>query len=468
MCWFTPWFLVIIRPIATLTPYRTALTLGIFVLAVIYFSRILDLLQLDLPHQRVVLIVAVVVTIVLIIRSLLYPGGGWLDLGWLGKAGESFLSFYSLPAEVRISAMALFLWWRGISIGQRNLTFQGVAFSFRLGVLLLVFSTPLLSTVAAYDSTAFVLLFFFFSLLAVAVARVEEVNRAKGGVGAPFNVAWLTILLGSIAAILLMASLISRVYSPEGFARLFRWLQPAFDLLMRALEYILPLLLRPLEPLLQWLIRVLQGLFKSLAQNTEIFESFKGWPAPDLPKAEPIKVPRLLIDALRYVCLGLAGAIILATLALTLRERRAKRRRGAEIRESLWSSAALAEGVLNSLHGGWDRLRDLAGLVGRFGPGMRLYAAVSIRKIYANMARLAARQGFPRQPAQTPYEYLPTLGLAFPGCQAEATTITEAYVRVHYGEVPESIEDLQRIRECWQKIRSSCRDVKRKDIKRKT
>jgi hypothetical protein len=84
---------------------------------------------------------------------------------------------------------------------------------------------------------------------------------------------------------------------------------------------------------------------------------------------------------------------------------------------------------------------------------MRLYAAVSIRKIYANMARLAERQGFPRQPAQTPYEYLPALGLAFPDCQAEAAAITEAYVKVHYGEVPESLRELQHIRECWQQIR---------------
>jgi len=99
--------------------------------------------------------------------------------------------------------------------------------------------------------------------------------------------------------------------------------------------------------------------------------------------------------------------------------------------------------------------------VGRFGPGTRLYAAVSIRKIYANMARLAASQGFPRQPAQTPYEYMPALGLAFPDCRAEVTAITEAYVDVHYGEVPENVGDLQRIREYWQKIHSSYRDVKR-------
>jgi hypothetical protein len=460
MCWFTPWFSMITRSAAAPTLYGTALTLGVLVLTVVYFSRILDRLQLDLLYQRVILIVTVAITTALIMRFLLYPSYSLLDFGWLGKAGESLLYFYSLPPEVGVSAIALFLWWRGVSIGQRNLTFQRVAFSFRLGVLLLVFSAPLLSILVAYDSAApvlspvevFILPFFFFSLLAVALARVEEVNRAKGGVGAPFNFSWLAILLGSIVTVLVAAWLISQAYSIEGFAQVLRWLRPVFNPLLRVVEYILNLLFKLLTPLLEWLARIFRGAFETFAQNIEGIEIPQPLPPENLRSAEPIKPPRLLVDALRYVCLGLIGVGILVGLALGLRRRLDRQRRGSETRESLWSSAVFADGMLNSLRDGWDRFRDIAGLVGRFGPGMRLYAAVSIRKIYANMARLAERQGFPRQPAQTPYEYLPTLGLAFPDCQVEATAITEAYVNVHYGEVPESLKDLQHIRECWEQI----------------
>jgi hypothetical protein len=461
MCWFTPWSLVIARQAVVLTPHSTALTLGILVLAVLYFGRILNRLRFDLLYQRAILIVVVVITIALTMHSLLYPSYGWLDLGWLGKAGKALLSFYLLPPEAGISAIAVFLWWRGISISQRNLTFQGVAFSFRLGVLLLIVSAPLLSILMAYDATVFILLFFFFSLMAVALARVEEVSRAKGGVGAPFNFAWLATVIGSIAAVLVTALLISQVYSIEGFAQVLRWLQPVFDLLLRIMEYVLMLLFRLLSPLLQWLVRIIQGVFEILSRNIRGFESLRPLPPTDLSRAEPIQPPRLLVDALRYVCLGFTVAGILAALALTLRQRLDKQRKGDEVRESLWSSAVFAKGMLSSLRDGWDRLRDLAGLVGRFGPGLRLYAAVSIRKIYANMARLAASRGFPRQPAQTPYEYMPALGLAFPDCQAEAIVITEAYVRVHYGELPESIRELQRIQECWRQIHSMYKNVKR-------
>jgi hypothetical protein len=454
MCWFTPWSFVITHQAVDITPYGTALILGLFVLAVVYSRRILDRLQIDLLYQRVLLVIAVLVTLPLMIHFVLYHNYGWFDLGWIGKAGRSFLSFYSLPPEVGVSAIVLFLWWRGISISQRNLSFQGVAFSFRLGVLLLVFSVSLLSTFVVPVSTAFILLFFFFSLLAVALARVEEVNQVRGGVGAPFNFTWLAILLGSIATVLVSAWLISQVYSIEGFSQALRWLQPVFDPLMKAVGNIILLLLRLLDPLLRWLAKVLQGVLNNLAQNIKGYENL-GPPPQDFPNAEPVKPPRLVIDALRYICLGTTVAAILAALALVLRQRRERQRRGDEIRESLWSSEVFTEGVLNSMRAGWGRLRDLAGLVGRFGPGLRLYAAVSIRKIYANMTRLAATQGFPRQPAQTPYEYLPVLGLAFPNCQAEVMAITEAYVKVHYGEVPETPRDLQRIQECWRQIQSS-------------
>jgi len=462
MCWFTPWAFVIARQVVTLSPYVTALLLGVVVLAVMYFRRILNRLHIDLSYQRVILIGLMLVSAPLVIHLVVYPDYGWLDLGWLKVAGKSFIAFYSLPVEVGVLLIILFLWWRGISIGQRNLSFQGVAFSFRLGVLLVAFSAPWLPTYGAYDLATFIVLFFFFSLTAVALARVEEVNRAKGGVGAPFNLAWLAILLGSTAAVLGGAWLISRIYSIESFSQVLRWSQPVFvPLLQVGLRFLL-LMFRLLSPVLLWLFRIFQELVEVFARNIEVLEQFESLASEPLSKAEPTGQLHWLVDALRYTCLGVIGVGVLVALALTLRRRLDRQQQGDEVRESLWSSEVFTRGVMSSLREGWGRLRELTGLMGRFGPGMRFYAAVSIRKIYANMARLAARHGFPRQPAQTPYEYLSTLGLAFPDCQAEATAITEAYVKVHYGEVPESLRDLQHIREYWQKIQSSCGGVKRK------
>jgi hypothetical protein len=42
---------------------------------------------------------------------------------------------------------------------------------------------------------------------------------------------------------------------------------------------------------------------------------------------------------------------------------------------------------------------------------------------------------------------------AFPENHAELSRVTEAYVAVHYGEVPERPEDLAAVRVAWEGIR---------------
>ncbi|MCL7455348.1 MAG: DUF4129 domain-containing protein, partial [Anaerolineae bacterium] len=54
---------------------------------------------------------------------------------------------------------------------------------------------------------------------------------------------------------------------------------------------------------------------------------------------------------------------------------------------------------------------------------------------------------------QTPYEYLSTLYQVLPGSEGDVQVITEAYVNAHYGQVPDTREELQRIRDCWERVR---------------
>jgi hypothetical protein len=68
------------------------------------------------------------------------------------------------------------------------------------------------------------------------------------------------------------------------------------------------------------------------------------------------------------------------------------------------------------------------------------------------MAALAARRGHPRSVDETPYDYLDTLAAAFPENRRDAALITESYVLVHYGELPERRDDLARVRAAWSRI----------------
>ena len=116
----------------------------------------------------------------------------------------------------------------------------------------------------------------------------------------------------------------------------------------------------------------------------------------------------------------------------------------------------LLDNLRQLLDAGRGRLVSVLGLVGR--SGLRgLFAALTIRRIYAQMLRLAAEQGYPRAASQTPYEYRKTALRAFPGSSEAVYTITEAYVAVHYGEVPETDAELQDIRACWESLKESLR-----------
>ena len=158
------------------------------------------------------------------------------------------------------------------------------------------------------------------------------------------------------------------------------------------------------------------------------------------------------LDLARYcrtivvVLIVVGGLLLIARMIRQLAQQQAERR-DVE-RESLWSDQDLAAGLRNSLMQGLNQLRALAGQLG----GRHRRSAASIRKMYASMVDLASEAGYPRRPAQTPYEYSDTLHRAFPGGQDAVDAITEAYVCVHYGQVPGTQAEMDRILAFWERI----------------
>jgi hypothetical protein len=97
--------------------------------------------------------------------------------------------------------------------------------------------------------------------------------------------------------------------------------------------------------------------------------------------------------------------------------------------------------------------------VTRMNPAARLIAAARIRIVYAQLLRLAARLGEPRQPAMTPIEYLSNLDNIFPASTDELECITDAYLRVRYGELPETREQIEQIEAAWNYVKRQGRAV---------
>ena len=81
--------------------------------------------------------------------------------------------------------------------------------------------------------------------------------------------------------------------------------------------------------------------------------------------------------------------------------------------------------------------------------------AVSIIKIYQQMIRIGSEFGRPRDASETPYEYLKTLFELWLERQGEVQLITRAYVKVRYGEFPETREEFEAIKAAWERVQQT-------------
>jgi hypothetical protein len=81
--------------------------------------------------------------------------------------------------------------------------------------------------------------------------------------------------------------------------------------------------------------------------------------------------------------------------------------------------------------------------------------AVSIIKIYQQMIQIGSEVGYPRNNSETPYEYLKTLFKLWPDCKQEVQLITGAYIKVRYGEFPETREEFEAIKSAWERVQET-------------
>ena len=312
-----------------------------------------------------------------------------------------------------------------------------------------------MKTVAA---AGFVVPFFFFALVAVALARVEEVSRLpRSGSGrAGFAGFWIGSTVGAVALLMLLGMVVAVFFYGGGLRQVLHWLSPLWLLVQILVAGVAVLILMLVELIVSLLHLDLSAISDALRQMLQNLGRLLVNPTATPPPGSETR-PAVLGVLQAVVTTAIPVVVILLVVLFTWsRVRRGRRQEGDESRESLLSAGTVARSLQAMLQAGLDRLGELADLVDRFGLGSRFLSAISIRRIYANLVRLATEAGYPRPSSQTPYEYLEALHQALPGTlqRADVALITEAYVNAHYGQVPDSREDLQRIRDCWERVRA--------------
>jgi len=429
-------------------------------IALAYLSaRLAPRTGLTLGRQRLLILVLLLAMVTFLTRFHVHEHIALGSGEWPALLLDEWVRLFQALTDAPITlAVVLLCWWRGMRLVYREFTLYSVSLSFRLSSLWMVAAGFLWEGPRAGEVAFLIYGYFFFAILSMGLARVDEIAGKKEGVAQPFGAGWLSIMLLAGLAVVGLGWVVARAYSPEGFKALGEWLAPAFQLIERAVYTIFMFLGRILEPILAFLVGIMEMLLNLVMQNAdEVMPQDFGGIVPEQEATQMAEGGFPWGAILKWGVI--AGIVLVALLGVVYTLRKLAPREDVEDDSSSRTLLGLDEwrkDLMDGLRAGADRLSDMMSTLTRHGLGMELYAVLSIRSIYANLGRLASRRGFPRHAAATPFEYMPALERAFPhATHADLACITDAYVGVHYGEAPSSLREVQEIRQCWDRVRVS-------------
>jgi hypothetical protein len=423
-------------------------TLWLLLLMFLPFNlgRLMSLLEIPVKRQQIVNVVAMIITLLLSWRMMLYRPDWLLDLGWLGE----MLSHAGLPGnplwtrEVTIFIVVILMWWRGLSLIGRSLDIGDIGLRFRVGALI---SAPLVAGIAGsqlpWPVAPFILLYLMSSLVAIALTRVEQLERSRSGYSFPMGPRWIVVVTAAAGLVVFVTGLIAGLLSGDSLTGVLGFLAPlwlAIQFTTNTALVVISFLSVPIIVVFRWLFELIFGLVGPLFEGAgEVLEPIlpgvEMLPPEELQELAP---PPTLFDPRQILTiLIMLFLVLLVSLAVSRIFR-------------LMRGPALAEGeLIEPALGGLPRMGLGRRLLGRLGLLQRWRSAATVRRIYQAMCYLAADYGFPRLETETPYEYLATLNQAWPENGRESRLITDAYNRVRYGEIPETKAELDEIEAAW-------------------
>jgi hypothetical protein len=449
-----PWWRALTVSTNALGTSRALLLLGSAALLAMILARAAVAMDLSPAARRALLLVALAGVFLAAIRIVVYRG---VPVGILALIVASFRSFQSVvtlvPAEVVVVLGVLYAWRRGVAAAAADALDPGwTAYKMRLGILGYVVFALIYGPEGSSRLLEILPFYFAAGLAGIALSRADALRRLPGAGRSPFAGQWLLgmgfIVVGTVALGMLAAD---ALVSPTALRLVGRVGQGALDALEIVLRLGRPLILgivTLLDRLLTWLVEITR-FDPALLRLRELL------PQIPAPAAEPSPAPGILAPY-RAPLQVIGTTVVIALLAvLAVGASRRYSRRGRALWEDRSESLPLRPPRTSRLRGILAAAQSRFGRVRRF--GRHLLAAAAIRRIYARLLDLAEARGRIRAPAETPREFMPHLWALFPDLRAEVELITEEYLRVRYGEYPEAVEAVARVRAAWSELLRAAR-----------
>lgn len=471
--------------VALLTPFALAVMgwarywqpglVLLWLLALMLFAfnltRLMSALALPTQHQQAVTAVGLFLVIIVTLPTFFHADRAIFGFSWVGD----FFAAINEPGnnlwlrDVILLFLLVLVWVRGLQLGQRPYSVERAGLRLRVGGLMLA---PLViwmaNTRLLWNSTPYILLFFLAALTALALIRAQEIEQNQERSVLALHPRWLTAVFLASLLTIFTAGTAAFIISGEAADGVIGWLAPAWHGLRLtgsvALTTFLYLMV-PVLNLVSWVANGLAKIWQIIGPEIVAWWAYMGKiigkffinqrlpllpedvqfgpePVIELEGAEQITVQISRNGQIIIVLLVIALILLVARLVARLYE---------ETTVTTRASGRLP----NHRHDEDEAGNLLQRFLDRLGLWRGWQTAVTIRRIYRNMLHAADASGYPRLATETPYEFLKTLAQAWPEHQPETQLITNAYIKVRYGELPETKEEIQAIRQAWQTLEKS-------------
>ena len=328
VCWLAPVFLALGRVTQPHPAMLLWLGLLVHMLGFFYLYRALQETKLSPRWRQTLLVAALLLSIVLVLRYHVYAGDGLCGAEWFLQmirllAEETAV----MPAGLVAIFFIVYLWARGVHLANRSLYADSVGFSFRAGLVALILIAFLVSVMADVDASGFGVLYFFFALVAVALARIEEVSNLPNSSRVPFSGFWIGSTVAAVMLLVFVGTVVAFFFYGGGLQRILDWLSPVFFVIRLLLVLAGVLLLALLEALLSFFsfdISVLGQAFREILRN--LGELLVPPPASPTPDSGAQSRPAILGVLQVVLTIAIPAAIVILVVLITwYRARRAQR-----------------------------------------------------------------------------------------------------------------------------------------------
>jgi len=469
--WVAPWLSWIggLKFVSETRPVLHLPSVIIIIVVSLVVTRIITRQNIRLSLIRLIVIGGGLVTMLLVLAVEYADGYTFLSAAWFshifGVLGNTFTSFNTAALAIPV---IVYLWWRGIMLGQSTSYFKDIYRSFIIGmvalVILIIFwqISAVSSDVGGLSSEIGIdiIAFFFFGLLSIAICHLYNMRSAMPREEASLTSVWrwVPVMLGVIGGMVIVGFIVASAISPEFIEAIGNGTRVALGGLGQLMAWIVTPLIYVGQGLViafKWFV----GLFSS-DQSAEM--ELGDVVPPEFREEREFEFPPIVAEVLKWVVLGIVIALVVFVLYKAVSRYRLRRAKESidEVHESL---------------GGWKAFKDDLGLFFKsLGDKFRrkpkeppppVFDAdpegpLDIREIFRHIQWEAARSGVPRRRYETAAEFSKSIEHVVPDSRLPLSDLTQMYENVRYGEEIAPKDKLDKANGLWQTVKGLIRTLR--------